>query len=279
MMIMRMFEIFNVLWRSARLPITPYSYTFKIVATDEHSGVMEFIERSEELQNWNGENIMAMDEDTLNEFIRSAAGSFVGCYILGCRDRHKSNFMVQDDRVFLQIDFKHCFDHKTRVVDAPHFAIAKSIHRCLKKRKKWKTFKDLCLGAFKVLRRTQATIVHICTRMFRGLWFEQEQMETWLLKAFRSHETERQALISISELIDKGHSSWRKKLKNFTHSQSLARKHRRHHSRTTSTGWTFGIGSPRSRKSSRDRDERRHRPRSTSNSPTHKSNRKTGHSR
>ncbi len=230
MMIMRMFQIFNNIWKASSLKMMPYSYTFEIVCMSDKSGVMEFIDNSEELQEWNIKTISTMDDDSLDEFVRSAAGSYVACYVLGCRDRHKSNFMIKNDRVFLQIDFKHCFDRQTRGVDAPHFSVNGAMKRGLKSRGRWKQFKVLCTDAFRVLRRTSNLIITICLRMFNGLWFTTSEMETWLLKAFRSHETESKALQAIPQMIAQGVTSIQRKLKSYTHKLSLAR-HRRQRTR------------------------------------------------
>mmetsp|Transcript_20526 Transcript_20526/g.30719 ORF Transcript_20526/g.30719 Transcript_20526/m.30719 type:complete len:1305 (+) Transcript_20526:131-4045(+) len=234
MMIMKMFEIFNVLWRDAQLQVTPYSYTFKIVATGQCAGIMEFIENAVELQDWDTENkILAMTYETLTEFIRSAAGSFVACYIMGCRDRHKSNFMIKEDREFIQIDFKHCFDHRTRGVDAPHFAIQGSMKRALMKRKRWDEFKDLCQVAFRVLRRNHSTLTRICVKLFQTL-HPAEKVEGWHMKAFMTSEIEFKALKAIPKMIEEGVGSVARKFKNLTHKASLIRK--RNRSRTGS-GW------------------------------------------
>ena len=227
MMVMRMFEVFNNLWLAAELKQMPYAYTYGIVALSESSGVMEFIENACELQEWDTQVIAAMDDDTCDEFIRSAAGSYVACYIMGCRDRHKSNFMIKEDRIFLQIDFKHCFDRQTRGVDAPHFSVKHSMKRALKTRNRWRLFKELCTDAYRVLRRDCHLIIRICLRMFNGLWFSKAEMETWLLKAFRSSEPEDKALLSIPQMIDQGVFSIQRKLKSWTHNKSLARHRRR----------------------------------------------------
>mmetsp|Transcript_11013 Transcript_11013/g.21670 ORF Transcript_11013/g.21670 Transcript_11013/m.21670 type:complete len:356 (-) Transcript_11013:176-1243(-) len=131
--------------------------------------------------------------------------------------------MIKNDQTFLQIDFKHCFDRQTRGVDAPHFSIQRNFKKTLKERQMWKYFKELCVRAFKILRRRSQLLIRICLTAFRGLWFTELEMETWLMKSFRTNETESAALAAIPKLINEGVSSIQRKLKSWTHKQSLAR--------------------------------------------------------
>mmetsp|Transcript_3556 Transcript_3556/g.5592 ORF Transcript_3556/g.5592 Transcript_3556/m.5592 type:complete len:205 (+) Transcript_3556:1752-2366(+) len=50
MMVMRMFEVFNVIWRSVPMKqkLTPYAYTFKICAISKNAGLMEFVANATE---------------------------------------------------------------------------------------------------------------------------------------------------------------------------------------------------------------------------------------
>ncbi len=187
---------------------------------------MEFIGNSCELQVWDLDKILDLTPEDLLEFVRSAAGSYVACYIMGCRDRHKSNFLIKDGHTFLQIDFKHCFDWKT-VMDAPHFAIQRGMRRNFKQRGVWKLFKKLCVAAFRALRRLSQPLIRLALRAFTGLWYEPARMEAWMVKSFRLGETEEQACRAIPKLINAGIASLKKKIKSWTHKQSLARHRRR----------------------------------------------------
>ncbi|GAB5371341.1 hypothetical protein AAMO2058_001571400 [Amorphochlora amoebiformis] len=219
-----MFRVFNMCWETSMLkPLQPYAYTFEVWPLGYKSGIIEFIQNAVELQGYDCNKISKLKEEDLSEFLRSAAGSYVACYIMGCRDRHKSNFMIKDDKTFLQIDFKHCFDRQTRGVDAPHFSVMKGMKKALKERGRWNTFKELCQEAFRILRRRNQYLIRICLQIFNGLWFTENEMETWLLKAFRSHETEPQACAAIPKLINEGVSSIQRKLKSWTHKKSLER--------------------------------------------------------
>jgi len=239
MMVMRMFEVFNVIWRSVPMKqkLTPYAYTFKICAISKNAGLMEFVANATESLNWPAEEkINLMDHATLDEFVRSAAGSYVACYILGCRDRHKSNFMIKDDRIFLQIDFKHCFGRKTRYVDSPDFAVKTKMRRALRKRRRWKQFVGLCVEAFKALRDESNHLIKLCRLMFNGL-VEDNKIAPWMKKAFRDGETEEQAVRAIPVLIEKGVHSISRKIKDAIHIQAAKRRQNRNSRSRANSGW------------------------------------------
>mmetsp|Transcript_21746 Transcript_21746/g.53230 ORF Transcript_21746/g.53230 Transcript_21746/m.53230 type:complete len:1384 (+) Transcript_21746:89-4240(+) len=242
MMVMRMFEVLNVMWKAAyskmKDKLTPYAYVFDICAMTKSCGLMERVENAVDLREWDADNaIQCMSENDLNEFVRSSAGSFVAAYLMGCRDRHKDNFMIKDNRVFLQIDFKHCFNRKTKVVDSPHFAVKGAMKKGLQKRNKWEEFKNLCKGAFKVARQHPHMIQTLCMKMFNGIeWINQEEIEKWLIEALKLRSIQEKAVNSIPEMIERGVNSTQKKIKDLAH--SLSRKFKRAHRRGKSK--TFG---------------------------------------
>mmetsp|Transcript_12851 Transcript_12851/g.19252 ORF Transcript_12851/g.19252 Transcript_12851/m.19252 type:complete len:771 (-) Transcript_12851:104-2416(-) len=222
-----MFRVFNRCWEESSLSPMPYAFTFEVCPLGKKSGVIQFIPNAVELQGYSIDKIKDLNDLDLDEFIRSAAGSYVACYIMGCRDRHKSNFMIKDDKTFLQIDFKHCFDRQTRGVDAPHFSVRRGMRKALKERSKWRTFKELCKEAFRVLRRRSQIIIRMCLMLFEGLWFTPQEIELWLIKAFRLGEIEEQAVAFIPKSIKEGVTSFQRRLKSWTHKKSLQRQEKK----------------------------------------------------
>lgn len=55
---------------------------------------MEFIENSETVQAFDWSKLDSWNAETRSRLIRSAAGAFVGAFILGVRDRHRDNMYV-----------------------------------------------------------------------------------------------------------------------------------------------------------------------------------------
>ncbi len=142
------FRVFNFLWELSGLGVK--TRVFGVVPLTPDLGLMEFVGDSEPLTSWNiKEAIIKFSSQTLNEFLDSAAGSFVACFVLGIRDRHRdksekkkkfcfvlffsffaclilifvNSIMIQSGHLLWQLDFKHVFNRTTTGVDAPRFAV------------------------------------------------------------------------------------------------------------------------------------------------------------
>lgn len=76
--------------------------------------------------------------DVYNEnFLRSLAGQCVATYVLGIRDRHPGNYLIQKDTgKFLHIDFGHFLDNKKKKIgftrDRELFILSKELHFFMK---------------------------------------------------------------------------------------------------------------------------------------------------
>jgi hypothetical protein len=100
LMVCSMFRVFNALWRcnsNSGREIAASALAFNVYPLSVSCGMMEFVSESTSLRDWGdiSDNIAKMTPVQLDEFIASAAGSFVSCYVLGIRDRHRDNIMVQ----------------------------------------------------------------------------------------------------------------------------------------------------------------------------------------
>eukprot|EP01129_Flabellula_baltica_P014581 TRINITY_DN7014_c0_g1_i1.p1 TRINITY_DN7014_c0_g1~~TRINITY_DN7014_c0_g1_i1.p1 ORF type:complete len:602 (-),score=118.32 TRINITY_DN7014_c0_g1_i1:968-2659(-) len=220
LMVENLFEVFNFLWRISGLPIEPVLITFKVVPGGESFGLMEFVEDSKSIRDFDFSSLDNLtDSEDREVFLATAAGGFVGAFILGIRDRHKDNLMVKGTNQFFQLDFKHAFNYKTRVIDSCRFAIPSDFKTKLKAWGKWKNFKNRCVAAHLVLRRNAGLIIELCKHSFSDI-FDTTVIEQELVHAFYLDRTEEQAAIHIKELIESGVTSVKRMLKNATHELS-----------------------------------------------------------
>eukprot|EP00468_Gymnochlora_sp_CCMP2014_P008235 CAMPEP_0167762246 /NCGR_PEP_ID=MMETSP0110_2-20121227/12653_1 /TAXON_ID=629695 /ORGANISM="Gymnochlora sp., Strain CCMP2014" /LENGTH=1626 /DNA_ID=CAMNT_0007649083 /DNA_START=62 /DNA_END=4938 /DNA_ORIENTATION=+ len=237
MCVTKCFGVFNKIWEMSK-PLyevfTPFAYTFECVPIIESVGVMEFIQGATTLREWDEKILRTLPEEKQRQFVVSAAGSYVACYVLGCRDRHEENFMVKDDCTLLQIDFKRCFDRKASgPVDSPHFAVKVALKEELSRmsftvRKSkvsgWDIFMRLCWEALKALRGKAMALVKIITGMFAGLnkrkFFKKETIQKWVLHALMLHMADDDAEKQVYSLIVTGLRSWSKFAKNLLHEQA-----------------------------------------------------------
>lgn len=164
LMTQTIFYIFNRIWTNAQLRHTPYCFVFKVIPMALDYGVVECVPDCTTLQEYDWKKWNTLDKEQKYKFLCSAAGGYTAGWILGIRDRHKENMMVKDDHIFVQIDFGHMFDRKTKYFDAPRFAVPATMRNTLSP-EEWSDFKEVCVDGFKYVRRLGQTIVGlICVR-------------------------------------------------------------------------------------------------------------------
>eukprot|EP01127_Copromyxa_protea_P023957 TRINITY_DN9226_c0_g1_i1.p1 TRINITY_DN9226_c0_g1~~TRINITY_DN9226_c0_g1_i1.p1 ORF type:complete len:600 (-),score=115.15 TRINITY_DN9226_c0_g1_i1:37-1836(-) len=216
--VMTVFNIFTVLCETSGLSVKPEIIKFRIVA-GENFGLMEFVENSVPLRDFDIELILQCSEEEIDTFLATAAGGYLGGFLLGIRDRHEDNLMIKDNNKFYQLDFKHAFNVKTFGIDGCRFAIPSRFKQTLDKLGKWENFKDRILAMFMVLRRNAPLIIHLCGILFRNQ-FPNSMIEEELLHSFYLDRTEEEALRRVSVLVDSGVVSIKRIMKNLTHEYS-----------------------------------------------------------
>jgi len=246
MCVLNCFGVFNKIWGLSKplyMGFIPHAYTFDCCPMTEEVGVMEFIQQSTTLRDWDEKKLRSLSQEQKIRFICTAAGSYVASYILGCRDRHLENFMVKNDHTLLQIDFKRCFDRKARgVVDSPHFAVKTEVKmelekmgisiirrgRLFMKVNGWDVFMRLCWHALKGLRAKSMAVVKLITGMFSGLrknpHFRKRLIERWVLHALLLNLSDSEAEKEVYRLVTDGLKSWSKYLKDYLHEMAKSRR-------------------------------------------------------
>jgi phosphatidylinositol kinase/protein kinase (PI-3 family) len=106
--VLQYFKILNNLWTLAGCSAN--CLTFDCFPLSKEFGLMEFVGSSVPLNEWACSKIAKFDPHQLKEFIRHAAGSYTAVFVLGIRDRHKDNLMIQNDLLLWQVcPFLSCF--------------------------------------------------------------------------------------------------------------------------------------------------------------------------
>jgi hypothetical protein len=70
------------------LTIKPEIIQFRILA-GENFGLMEFVENSIPLRDFEIEKLFQCTEEEIDQFLATAAGGYLGGFLLGIRDRHE----------------------------------------------------------------------------------------------------------------------------------------------------------------------------------------------
>jgi len=194
-----------------------------IAATDSISspnfGFMEFVEDSVSVRDFDINLISKFEDETMDEFLATAAGGYIGGFLLGIRDRHEDNLMIKGNNKFFQLDFKHAFNNRTFGIDGCRFAISKRLKTAIDSNNtpgRWQNFKDRTAAAYLVLRRNSQIIVQLCRLLFNEI-YNNSQIELEMLKGFYLDRTEDQATRHIQELLELGVVSMKRVMKNMTH--------------------------------------------------------------
>ncbi|GAB5373143.1 hypothetical protein AAMO2058_001724900 [Amorphochlora amoebiformis] len=155
----------------------------------------------------------------LNTFLRSTVGGLIAGHVLGLRDRHSDNIMISEGYKFYHIDFKHCFNLQTKVVDAPSMVIPKGLHTILLTLKKWESFVRNCVEAFAVLRRSSEHLIRVSQLLFAGL-VDPDVVEKSYIQCFYLGTTEKKAKGQFKNHVYSLPGSITTKLKEFVHANS-----------------------------------------------------------
>lgn len=211
-----MFFVFNKIWESSGLEEIPHIYQYLVVPTGVKQGCVQFVSDSISVERYDWQKKVlfhSFNKDEINRLICTAAGGFIGSFILGIRDRHRDNMMIKEDGTFFHIDFGYVFNKETWF-DANRFAIPTEVKQILQDR--WQRFINLCGNAYVILRRNDGLIIHLCTKLFSGI-FPEEVIRATLVSAFQLHLSEEDACRNIKEMVQSGEASNKKKVKDLWH--------------------------------------------------------------
>eukprot|EP01105_Mastigella_eilhardi_P017748 TRINITY_DN4095_c0_g1_i2.p1 TRINITY_DN4095_c0_g1~~TRINITY_DN4095_c0_g1_i2.p1 ORF type:complete len:501 (-),score=172.73 TRINITY_DN4095_c0_g1_i2:408-1790(-) len=134
-----MFHMFNAVWGCSRLELKPVAFTYYVVPISHDRGLIEFVQNSVPLTNFQWDTLSTLDDNDLDHFIATAAGGYISAYLMGVRDRHRDNMMIKDGRTFFHIDFGYVFNFKPWF-DANRFAIPLEFKEKLDQRNVWKKY-------------------------------------------------------------------------------------------------------------------------------------------
>jgi len=212
------FYLFNVLWLHSDVEDKPFIHQYRLIPMGPDTGCVEFVQDSESLQTFSfASSWPKYTEEDKSTLLRSAAGSYVAGWVMGVRDRHQDNMMVQHGNMFFHIDLGHIFNEKP-TIDAPRFSIPTDLKESMNAQE-WERFKDLCANGFKVLHRHAGLLINLICIMFKGVVEDTPKVRLFLAspQSLMIGLEEREASDKIRMLIDSGVTSVKKKGKYLIH--------------------------------------------------------------
>eukprot|EP01127_Copromyxa_protea_P012209 TRINITY_DN3157_c0_g1_i3.p1 TRINITY_DN3157_c0_g1~~TRINITY_DN3157_c0_g1_i3.p1 ORF type:complete len:654 (+),score=84.54 TRINITY_DN3157_c0_g1_i3:466-2427(+) len=216
-----MFFIFNRLWALSPMQDMPFIHQYKIVPMGSKMGVLEFVSGCVPSGQYNWKKLNSSTPESLSAsdkytFILSMAGSYIGCWVLGIRDRHQDNMMIKDDKIFFHIDFGFILNEQPGF-DAPIFSIPREVKRSLSTNE-WNFFLKVCGDAFAVLHQNFDIILKACLEIMNAFTdITGEQIRKYLTASLMVSLSEAAAKQKVRQLVQEGALSTQKEMKYFMH--------------------------------------------------------------
>lgn len=238
-----MFQVFNFIWRQSTYYqgalAVPHCLAYEVMPTGLQRGVMEGISGLVALGevDWNAWYARhARDESgaTIINMVHSAAGAYVGGYVLGAMDRHWSNMVIKDDCTLLHIDFSFILGDGPPI-DAPRVSIPPSMERLFRGVKSstsghhnggsenesslWDAFVEATVRAYLALRHDAKIVLRAAHLLFPRAGFEGHRVHGFLRSksGLALDKNDKDAAEYLRRKIVKSSSHWKTQLKRFVH--------------------------------------------------------------
>jgi hypothetical protein len=165
---LQVFRLLNYLWDSEGLvygdskePVCAFVYGCMPLSSS--IGFIEFLDGCESLKNVVRVAVHNFDNQAKERMVASAAGSYIGAFMLGVRDRHYDNILVRKDGLMFHIDFGYALGN-TVAFDADAIAITPELQTVMGDH--WMPFVNLCVRAFAVARKYKDLLIPYIDMMF-----------------------------------------------------------------------------------------------------------------
>jgi hypothetical protein len=230
MAVEQLFRCFNMLWQdAAAAPAAavaaaafPFALPYTVFATSARRGFMEVVPGLTSLKEFDWTAWVATrgaDPAAVQRMVMSAAGSYIGAYVLGAADRHTENVQVQDGSTMLHIDFGFLLG-SSPPIDGPPIAIYPEMEVALRAVGAWGSFVDACEDAFLTIRRAAPAVVRTAVMLFEKAGFSAQRVRGYLsgARSLNTHERDEAAAGAVvRDLVTHSSQNWKTKFKSYSH--------------------------------------------------------------
>jgi len=201
----------------------PYIHTYQVFPTGVKGdgtrvGLMELVDSSEAFKSfeWKPWQVRA-NTDMVRRLVTSAAGAYIGGYVLGVIDRHWDNILIRNKHTLLHIDFGFLLGTQPPI-DAPKFSISSDMKNALICVGEWNTFIDLAVSAYKVLRDRSKEVIRAGKLIYSlALDWEASAIEDYFNASLQLKLDEDTALSNIRAELEGSSIAWQNFFKQFSH--------------------------------------------------------------
>jgi hypothetical protein len=222
-----MFRCFNALWQTA--PDTfpdpagaPVCVAYEVFPTSAKQGFMEAVSGLCSLKEFDWDNWIATrgtDPAAVRRMVMSAAGSYIGAYVLGAADRHTENVQIQDNYTMLHIDFGFLLG-SAPPIDGPQIAIYPAMESAFRAVGAWDAFVGACEDAFISIRRRAPAVVRCAVMLFSKFGFSPQLVRDYLSGPLSLNTHEADELVAgavVRNLVKHSSQDWKTKFKSYSH--------------------------------------------------------------
>lgn len=239
-----MFQIFNFIWRHGTayrgLGTVPHCFAYEVVPTSVQMGYIEGVSNVQSLGDvdwkaWYARHAHEPSGIIIDNLVHSAAGAFVGGYVMGATDRHWGNMVLKDDTTLLHIDFSFILGDAPPI-DAPRISVPPAMEKVFKgvriggdngggsSRKGtsaslWDAFVEATVAAFVALRKDARVVLRAADMLFSHAGFDRQKVREFLKgkSGLALEKTEEQAADYLRRKLIASSGHWKTHFKRFVH--------------------------------------------------------------
>jgi len=221
---MTIFRAFNYLWKHDRAIFqnerdVPFIHTYDIFPTGEKRGFLEAVPSVVSFKDFDWKKWKEIkDAEKSLKLINSAAGAYIGGFVVGVRDRHWDNILVQNDEILFHIDFGFLLGTQPPI-DAPKFSISKSMRDTLGEVGLWNPFVEKCVKCIQVLRKNSEHVVNLTKLVLKQAGWDPLAVDKYIrsTEALMMEYSDEKCESIIVELLSSSPNSWQNLFKQFSH--------------------------------------------------------------
>lgn len=256
-----MFQIFNFIWRHGTayrsLETVPHCFAYEVVPTSVQMGYIEGVSNVQSLGDvdwkaWYARHAHESSGAVVDNLVHSAAGAFVGGYVMGATDRHWGNMVLKDDTTLLHIDFSFILGDAPPI-DAPRISVppamekvfkgvrisddsatttttassspsrtsisSKSRQQQQKSLSLWDAFVEATVAAFVALRKDAHVVLRAADMLFSHAGFDRQQVRDFLKgkSGLALDKTQHDAADYLRRKLVASSGHWKTHFKRFVH--------------------------------------------------------------
>jgi len=224
--VLLMFRLMNDIWRTEGVQyrgIDVQSFVYSVVPMAAEFGAIECVEQCIKISDLQSSEAIQRDIGrNVDRLLASAVGSYLCSYVVGVRDRHHDNILIQrEEGILFHIDFAYILGEKIMGLDAAKVAISPALVQVLGEQK-WMDFIESVKRSFAALRKHRDEVIEF-GRMAFGYGYDDDRVRGYLSKALCVGDSDAKATEFIAEKFLKSPHKFQTKMKNAIHDIAVRR--------------------------------------------------------